>query len=235
MFYAFLFVIVILSLVFAVDYVTIYIKLGINIGAGSVIAYIGLCINKNRENLIDVMVRQSRLTDNILTAMIIIFHWRILPKKLSCILVIVFLIKTMSISAWGQQMFDTNMNNMEKPSVSSNKNEKNLTFVQQYQKLLIEKKYEKALSIINEAGTEKVQEIIKQKPEICSDVIRCLVFSGMYFDIYLFLDRDKDALDKFEEIICSLSEEQRGMVLDHVITSRLILYSRLNRIDDFIK
>jgi hypothetical protein len=132
-------------------------------------------------------------------------------------------------------MFDTNKNKNEKLSVSKNRNEENLNFIQEYRKLLVEKKYEKALSIINEAGTEKTQDIIKQNPKICPDVIRCLVFSGMYFDIYLLLDRDKDALDKFEEIIGSLSAKQHDMILHTIFHSRLILYSRLNRINDFVK
>jgi tetratricopeptide (TPR) repeat protein len=145
----------------------------------------------------------------------------------------VFLVSILLIVSmgYGQKTSDSTKSKLE---MSTSSNTVSLTPLQQYRKLLIEKKYEDALSIVDAAISEKAKILVKEHPEISLEHIHLLCMSSAYFDIYLLLDRNEEALKKYEETISQLPEEQFNNGRHTIFWSRLILFSRLNRVDDFI-
>jgi tetratricopeptide (TPR) repeat protein len=97
---------------------------------------------------------------------------------------------------------------------------------------MLEKKYEEALAFIEASADEE----FKMSDSDDADVIlnRFRYTSSAYIEIYLLLDRDEDALKKYEEMVSTLSNEQVEKIHGEVFLYRIILFSRLNRLDDYI-
>jgi tetratricopeptide (TPR) repeat protein len=130
-----------------------------------------------------------------------------------------------------RKTFDSTKNKLE---MSTSSNIVPLTPLQQYRKLLKEKKYEDALPIVEAAMAEKAKILVTEHPEISQEQIRLQYLSAAYLIINLLLGRDEEALKKYEETISQLSEEQYNNGRHLIFVDRLLLFSRLNRIDDFI-
>jgi tetratricopeptide (TPR) repeat protein len=131
----------------------------------------------------------------------------------------------------GQKASDSTKSKLE---MSASSDTVPLTPLQQYRKLLIEKKYEEALSLVDVAMSEKAKILAKEYPEISPEQIRLQYIRVAYLIINLLLGRDEEALKKYEETISQLSEEQYNNERHSIFVDRLLLFSRLNRVDDFI-
>jgi hypothetical protein len=145
----------------------------------------------------------------------------------------IFLITILSIVSMGcgQKTLDSTESKFE---MSTSSDTVPLTPLQQYRKLLVEKKYEEALSIVEAAISEKAKMLAEENPSTSPETLHLICMGTTYFDIYLLLNREEDALKKFEESISQLPEEQIKNGRHTIFWSRLILFSRLNRINDFI-
>jgi hypothetical protein len=134
-----------------------------------------------------------------------------------------------------EQVQNSAKNNFkQKQLMSTHSDSVNSGLMQQYRKLLIEKKYEDALRITGIAISEKAKMLAKEHPEISPELIRLQLLSCAYLDINLLLGHDEEALKKYEETISQLSKEQYDNIRHAICFNRLILFSRLNRMDDFI-
>jgi tetratricopeptide (TPR) repeat protein len=132
----------------------------------------------------------------------------------------------------GQKTLDSTKSKLKMLATSSDI--ENLTPLQQYRKLLVEKKYEEALSIIEAAISEKAKMLAEENPSTSLETLHLICMSAAYFDIYLLLNREEEALKKYEETISQLPEEQYNIGRHTIFWSRLILFSRLNRVEEFI-
>ncbi|MDR2704452.1 MAG: SEL1-like repeat protein, partial [Planctomycetaceae bacterium] len=132
---------------------------------------------------------------------------------------------------YGQETSDSTKSQSE---ISASSDTETLTPLQQYRKLLLEGKYEEVLPIVDAAMSEKAKILVEEDPQKSLEDIRIEYLSFAYAEIYLLLDRNEEALKKFEENISQLSEKYSNKECCSIFTYRLILLSRLNRIDDFI-
>jgi tetratricopeptide (TPR) repeat protein len=134
-----------------------------------------------------------------------------------------------------KQILDSGKNNFkQEQSMSTHSNSINFELIQQHRNLIKEKKYKEALSLTEIFVSEKTKILAKEHPELPSEHIRLQYLSVTYFTVYLLLDRAEDALKKYEEIISQFPKELYENTRHIIFYNRLLLLSRLNRIDDFI-
>jgi tetratricopeptide (TPR) repeat protein len=128
--------------------------------------------------------------------------------------------------------------NSVNPIIQSTMKETELTSLDKFKKLLVEKKYEEALSLIDAADDEKAKLLYTSDAndtmQFAFETIRFQGASVAYIYIYLMLDRPQNALEKYEEMISTLSNDQIDSIRHMIFIKRILLLARLNKFDDYI-
>jgi tetratricopeptide (TPR) repeat protein len=109
-----------------------------------------------------------------------------------------------------------------------------LTSLEKFKKLLVEKKYGEALYLIDAAADEKAKQLNTNDVKLTFDTIRFQCASVAYVYIYLMLDCPQKALEKYEEMISTLSSDEIDSIRHAIFKKRILLLARLDRFDDYI-
>ncbi|MDR2408696.1 MAG: hypothetical protein LBE13_11375 [Bacteroidales bacterium] len=120
------------------------------------------------------------------------------------------------------------------PIIQSTMKKTELTSLDKFRALLIEKKYEEALYLIDAAAEEKAKQLHTNDVKLTFNTIRFQFTSVAYVYIYLMLDRPQNALEKHKEMISTLSHDEIDSIRHAIFTKRILLLARLNKFDDYI-
>ncbi|MDR2117192.1 MAG: hypothetical protein LBP87_12510, partial [Planctomycetaceae bacterium] len=120
------------------------------------------------------------------------------------------------------------------PIIQSTMKKTELTALDKFKELLVEKKYSEALHLIDAAADEKAKLLSTSDVKFTFNTIRVQYASVAYVYIYLMLDRPQNALEKHEEMISTLSSNEIDSIRHAIFTKRILLLARLDKFDDYI-
>jgi tetratricopeptide (TPR) repeat protein len=109
-----------------------------------------------------------------------------------------------------------------------------LTSLEKFKELLVEKKYGEALYLIDAAADEKAKLLNTSDVKLTFETIRFQFASVGYVYIYLMLDRPQKALEKYDEMISTLSNDEIDSIMHAMFMKRILLLARLDKFDDYI-
>jgi tetratricopeptide (TPR) repeat protein len=120
------------------------------------------------------------------------------------------------------------------PSIQSTMKKTELTSLDKFRALLVEKKYSEALHLIDVAADEKAKLLSTSDVKLTFETIRFQFASIAYVYIYLMLDRPQKALEKYEEMISTLSNDEIDSIRHAIFVKRILLLARLDKFGDYI-
>jgi tetratricopeptide (TPR) repeat protein len=143
----------------------------------------------------------------------------------------------------------TSEKNLISPIIQSTMEKTELTSLDKFKKLLVEKKYEEALSLIDVAANEKAKllytivdaatdeeakQLYSSDVKLTFETIRFQYASVAYVYIYLMLDCPQKALEKYEEMISTLSNDEIDSIRHAIFFKRILLLASLDKFDNYI-
>lgn len=128
--------------------------------------------------------------------------------------------------------------NSVNPIIQFTMKETELTSLDKFKELLVEKRYGEAFYLIDAVADEKAKLLYtsdaNDAKQLTFETIRFQCASVAYVYIYLMLDRPQNALEKHEEMISTLSNDQIDSIRHAIFFKRILLWARLDKFDDYI-